>query len=57
MSIEIHVTKIEAIGYGPSAEPVQGFLAGVSWIGACGDRRTGLDTVVGAGRGGSVEIL
>jgi len=42
-------------GFGP--EPVQGFLAGISWIGACGDRRTGLDTVAGAGRGGSVEIL
>ena len=26
-------------------------------IGACGDRRTGLDTVAGADRGGSVEIL
>ena len=36
------------------AEPVQGFLAGVSTIGAC-DRRTGLG--VGAGRGVGVEIL
>ena len=43
--------------HGAGAEPVQGFLAGISWIGACGDRRTGLDTVAGAGRGGSVEIL
>jgi hypothetical protein len=40
--------------YGPGAEPVQGFLAGVSTIGAS-DRRTGLG--VWAGRGGGVEIL
>jgi len=29
----------------------------VSWIGACGDRRTGFDAVVGAGRSPHRDIL
>src|SRR5258706_13604391 len=43
--------------HGAGAEPVQGFLAGINLIGACGDRRTGLDTVGGGRPGGNAEML
>ncbi len=43
--------------HGIGAEQVQGFLAGVNWLAACGHRGTGFDTVIGADRGGIVEIL
>ena len=43
--------------YGAGAEPVQGFLAGVSTIGVCDGLGTGLGTWAGAGRGGGSEFL
>ena len=42
---------------GPGAEPVQGFLAGVSAVGACDDRGTGLRAGGAAGWTGGSEFL
>jgi hypothetical protein len=43
--------------YRPGAEPVQGFLAGVSAVSACGDRGTGLRAGGVAGCAGGSEFL
>jgi hypothetical protein len=43
--------------HGAGAEPVQGFLAGVSPVDAWDGRRTSFGPVAGADRGGGVETL